>query len=491
MTTPPRPPSSSPLDMTPGAAADLLAQASRLAVEHVDTIPGARVAPEDLDVGEIRRWLDAYDFDGATAPDEALADVTARLRQWGVHPTHPGYFGLFNPAPTWPSVAADLIAAAINPQLAAHSHAPAAAEIDRHVLRFMASRLGLPAGTLGTFTSGGAEANHTAMVVALTARFASFGDEGLAAIGARPVCYASAESHLAWVKIAHACGLGRDAVRLVAVDAEQRMDLAALRATYEADVAAGRAPFLVIGTAGTTGAGALDPLVELADTARRWDLHFHVDAAWAGAAALSDALRPLLAGIELADTVTVDAHKWLSVPMAAGMVLCADPEPLREAFRITTSYMPAAADVGDDPYVIGMQWSRRAIGLKVFLSLATFGRHGYAAQLERDTALGRRIADAAVADGWVRVNASPLPVICLADPEADGAGSEASWAWHAAVAAHVVHRGNAWISPVRLAGRAAVRICVTNHRTTADDADALVRALAAARRAVDRAPERS
>ncbi|MEO3765039.1 pyridoxal-dependent decarboxylase [Streptomyces sp. B5E4] len=133
-----------------------------------------------------------------------------------------------------------------------------------------------------------------------------------------PVLYASAESRLAWLKIAHTTGLGRRAVRLVPVDAAGRPDAARMRELHDADIAAGRLPFLLVGTAGTTGGGTVDPLPRPADLAAGRSLHFHVDAAWASAVALSDRLRPLLAGVERADRVTVDPHKWLSAPMGAG-----------------------------------------------------------------------------------------------------------------------------------------------------------------------------
>ncbi|WP_431933028.1 pyridoxal-dependent decarboxylase [Nonomuraea jabiensis] len=177
------------------------------------------------------------------------------LRQWGVHTTHPRYFGLFNPTPTWWDIAGEVLAAGVNPQLAAYTHAPAAVEMERHVLRFVAGRLGLPTAE-GSFKVGGADANLTAVIVALTRRFPAYAGGGLASLARRPVLYASAESHLAWLKIAHMTGLGRDAVRLVPTDSRHRMDLAALRETHRADLAAGFEPLLLIGTTAGGSAGS-------------------------------------------------------------------------------------------------------------------------------------------------------------------------------------------------------------------------------------------
>ncbi|MGH3657686.1 MAG: pyridoxal phosphate-dependent decarboxylase family protein, partial [Micromonosporaceae bacterium] len=421
-----------------------------------------------------------YDFRAAQPAGEVLPDVMAALRQWVVHTTHPRYFGLFNPTPTWWGVAGDLLAAGVNAQLAAYSHAPAAVEVERHVLKFMAAALGLPGTTEGSFTVGGAEANLTAVVVALTRSFDSYADHGVAGLPGRPVFYASAESHLAWLKIAHLTGLGRRAVRLVPVDAAHRLDVERLRRLYDADRAEGMAPFLLVGTAGTTGGGALDPLPEMAGLAREWGLHFHVDAAWAGAVALSDRLRPLLAGVEQADSITIDAHKWLSVPMGAGMFLTRHAAALAESFRVNTAYMPDATEVAD-PYATSVQWSRRFTGLKVFIALAAVGQPGYAEQLERDVDLGELLARRLAENGWHRVNDTPLPVVCVVDPKADALDPGHSKRWHTAVADHVVRSGRAWISPVVLAGRPAIRLCLTSHRTRAQDIDEVVAALNSAR----------
>ncbi|WP_319462670.1 pyridoxal phosphate-dependent decarboxylase family protein [Micromonospora sp. RTP1Z1] len=475
-----------PLDLGADEGARLLALATELVVRHAQVIDRVPVAPANpaLVTETVRDWLVDYDFDTAQDADRVLRDVVTMLVRWSVHPTHPRYFGLFNPTPTWPGVAGDLLAAGLNPQLAAYSHAPAAVEIERHVLRILAEWLGLPDTSAGSFTTGGAEANLTAVVIALTRRFASYPDAGIASVPGPPVLYASRESHLAWLKIAHLTGLGRDAVRLVPVDASYRLDVSRLRLMHAADRAAGRLPFLLVGTAGTTGSGALDPLAELAGVARDAGMHFHVDAAWAGAVALSDRLRPLLAGIEQADSVTVDAHKWLSAPMGAGMFLTRHPSALTSSFRVSTGYMPVDNEDASDPYTTSVQWSRRFAGLKAFLALAVAGRPAYAAQLERDVALGELLARRLAEGGWLRVNDTPLPLVCVVDPAVDALGPVASQQWHRAVVDHVVRGGRAWISLVLLDGRAAIRMCLTSHRTTADDIAAVVDALGEARRAV-------
>ena len=473
-----------PLDIGAEAGAALLEQAAELVVRHAAGVAELPVAPAGEGTTELRDWLAGFDFQRPRPGAETLAEVVDQLRRWGVHPTHPRYFGLFNPTPTWWGVAGELVAAGLNPQLAAYSHAPAAVEVERHVVRFLAARLGLPDTAGGCLTTGGAEANLSAMVLALTRRFPDYATGGLRALPHQPVCYVSAEGHHSWLKIAHLTGLGRDAVRTVDVDAGHRMDLAALRRVRDADLAAGAEPFLLVGTVGTTGGGAVDPLPELAGHAAEWGMELHVDAAWAGVVALSDRLRPVLAGVEHADSVTVDAHKWLSAPMGAGIFLARRAESLAAAFQVSTNYMPADtadADGVADPYATSVQWSRRFAGLKVFLALAAVGQHGYAAQVERDVRLGELLAARLAEHGWLRVNDTPLPVVCVVDPDVDRGDPDVSQAWHAAVAAHVVAGGSGWVSPVRLAGRAAIRLCLTSHRTTAADLDQVVTALDDAR----------
>ncbi|ONI75153.1 hypothetical protein ALI144C_41135 [Actinosynnema sp. ALI-1.44] len=453
-----------PLHVDSGHAAALLDQASVLAVQHYREVADGPVTPPS-DIAAVRERLAAYDFETPHAPGDLLADVMDLLRAGMVHTSHPRYFGLFNPAPTWWGVTGELLSAAANPQLAAYLHAWAPVEVERHVLRFLADRLGLPAGSTGSFTVGGSEANQTAVIVALTKRWPEYADHGVTAVPGRPLLYASAESHLAWVKIAHMAGLGRQAVRLVPVDAAHRMDVDQLRAMIDTDTAAGHEPFLLVATAGTTGAGALDPLPDLVALARRRGLYLHVDAAWGGAVALSDRLRPLLSGVESADSVTVDAHKWMSAPMGAGMFLTPHAEALSASFDVRTAYMPDAVDGTPDPYSSSVQWSRRFIGLKVFLSLAGSGRPAFARQLERDVELGELLASRLAGRGWLRINDTPLPVVCVANPDVD------SPTWHAAVAAEVVRRGHAWVSALRLDGRPAIRLCVTSYRTTEADID--------------------
>src|SRR5216117_1008771 len=214
---------------------------------------------------EIRGYLASrYDFTKPLALDDVGADVERMLRTWQVQVTHPRYFGLFNPSVTLASIIGDTLVAMYNPQLASWRTSPAANEIERHTLAWLAEKFGLPAHALGSFTSGGAEANLSAVIVALTRAFPDYGEHGLKRLSASPTIYVTGEAHHSFNKIAHMTGLGRRAIRTVAIDHHLKMDLGDLARRVAEDRRGGFAPFMVVGTVGTTAAGAIDPLPDLA-----------------------------------------------------------------------------------------------------------------------------------------------------------------------------------------------------------------------------------
>jgi aromatic-L-amino-acid decarboxylase len=453
----------------------ILAEACERVVRHAQHAADLSSSPR-LDAATIRRELGSLDVEKPGDGVEAI-ELAVRLLTGGtVHTTSPSYFGLFNPTPSFMGVVGDLLTAAFNPQLAVWSHSPAANEIEAWLVRYLARRLGMTGPVGGSFTSGGAEANAQALHLGLTRAFPDFGDQGLRKADADPFMYASSESHHAWRKIAHVCGVGRDAVRLVPAETDLRLDVEALERMIIDDQQRGGRPALIAATAGTTSAGVIDPLKEAGAVARRHDCWYHVDAAWAGAACLSDRLSGHLDGVETADSVTVDAHKWLSVPMGAGIFITRHPETLGETYRISTSYMPTAVGDTVDPYTTSNQWSRRFIGLKLFLTLLTAGRSGYAAQLEHDAALGNQLRSRASRAGWLIVNATPLPVVCIADPK-----RPEDLEHHQRIVDAVVHTGKAWISTTRLRSNPAIRVCIMSHRATEQHVDQLLELLNEAR----------
>jgi glutamate/tyrosine decarboxylase-like PLP-dependent enzyme len=441
-----------------------------------------RVTPS-LDPAQVRAMLARFDFSAPVAALEALDFLVEGLWKFQTHSPHPRYYGLFNPAPTTMGIAGDALVAAFNPQLAAWSHSPLAIEIEQHLVRAFGARFGYdPAQIDGTFASGGMEANHTAVLTALVQKFPEFSYRGVRALAAQPVLYVSAEAHHSLLKAARLCGLGTDAVHEIPVEESLRMDPEALALRIAQDRAQGFAPFMVAATAGTTSAGAIDPLPGIAEVAAREKLWLHVDAAWGGAAALVPELRPLLDGIERADSITFDAHKWLSVPMGAGIYITRHTDILDRTFRTAVAYMPREAAELDvvDPCMHSIQWSRRAIGLKVFLSLAVAGWEGYTAAIRQMVAMGALLREQLEASGWQVVNQTALPLCCFIDlRHAEGRSA----AYLHAVAMKVVGSGKAWISTTRLANSLPVlRACITNYRTSANDIAALIAALEEARK---------
>lgn len=437
---------------------------------YIESIPNERVTPE-LAPQKIRTLLAACDFREPMDPIEAVDFVAKGLVRYQTHTPHPRYYGLFNPAPTTMGIAADTLVAAFNPQMAAWSHSPLAVEIEQHLIRCFGEWFGYdPRHIDGTFASGGAEANHTALLTALTDAFPDYPTRGARTLQQQPVFYVSSESHHSFLKAARMSGIGVDAVRQVEVDDQLRMMPSALEAMIAHDRAADLAPFLVVATAGTTGAGVIDPLPALAKIAARERLWYHVDAAWGGAAVLVPELRPLLDGVASADSITFDAHKWLSVPMGAGIYLTRHLEIMHRTFRTQTTYMPREAAGLDvvDPHLHTMQWSRRFTGLKVFLSLLAAGRAGYEQAIRHQTTMGDLLRAELRKAGWSIENDTVLPVICFSDP----AGADPH-----AIVMRIVSSGEAWISTTLIKSKPVLRACITNYRTQPSDIQALIRSL--------------
>jgi glutamate/tyrosine decarboxylase-like PLP-dependent enzyme len=429
-------------------------EAVRESIEHGPVYP-------NVSADEIRKHLATkYDFAKEISLDEVVADVEEMMQKWQVQVTHSRYFGLFNPSVTLASVIADTLVAMYNPQLANWRTSPAANEIERHTLGWLASKFGLPPESIATFTSGGSEANLSAMVVALTRAFPDYGECGVRSLDKEPVIYLSEEAHNGYNKLAHIAGIGRRALRVVATDGRLKMDVAELERLVREDRRSGRAPFMVVGTAGTTGTGVIDPLSAIGRFCQDSGLWFHADAAWGGAAIVSPALKQHLDGIETADSITCDAHKWLSVPMGSGMFFCRHPDSVAQAFRSNLTYMPGKqSGPVFDPLTNSIQWSRRFIGLKLFMALAERGESKYAEMIERQTGLGEMLRKLLRESGWRIVNDSPLPLVCFTRENLDVSKFLDS----------LRERQIAWMSPAQVGGSAVVRACVTSFATTEDD----------------------
>lgn len=454
--------------------------------KYLTEIETARPAPQ-LDVEGIRANLRNYDFTRPMNALEAVDYVSAQMWRHLVHNGHPRYFGLFNPAAATMGIVADALVAAFNPQLAAWSHSPFPIEAEYHLLRAFGERFGYdPSQMDGTFCSGGSEANHTALLTALNNAFPEFNEWGASGLSAPPVFYISSQGHHSFLKAAKMSGIGTAAVREIPLAEDLRMDLSLLESQIAADKTTGLHPLMIVGTAGATSTGVVDPLVELAEIARRERIWFHVDAAWGGGAAFVPGLRQsALTGIELADSITFDAHKWLSAPMGAGVYLTRHPQILKQTFDVATGYMPRDAAGLDvvDPYTHSIQWSRRFIGLKVFMSLLVAGWDGYEAVIKNQVVLGDILRQKLGASGWRVINQTPLPVVCFVDGSHQH-GQSADYL--EAVVRTIVQSGQAWISIARIGepSTPVIRAGITSYRTTEKEVDALVDSLNLARQQI-------
>jgi len=443
---------------------DYLTRALALAQQRVRAGP----ATPDLDVDAFNRELAGFDFAAARPLSELLEWSIGVLEHGITHQNHPRYFGLFNPGPSFPAQCADRIVNSFNPQLASATTSPAAVALEAHVIRSVAQRAGFPAGTGGHFASGGSEANYTGMLCALTRAHPGFASDGARAFPGQPVFYTSRECHGSWVKIAHQTGIGRTAAHQVATDGHGRMSPTALEQAIAQDLASGRVPFLIVATAGTSNAGMVDPLNACAELAARYRLWYHVDAAWGGSIVASERLRAAVAGLERADSATIDAHKWFATTMGCGMFIVRDPTALTSAFQVAATYMPSGQQ-SLDPYMNSAQWSRRFLGLRLFLSLASAGWAGHAAHIERAVAQTAWIRTELEKRGWSVVNDSPLALLNVVPPAAVGDPRSA--------VARVLKSGRAWVSLARFEEQDVVRICVTHGETRAEDLAILVQAL--------------
>jgi glutamate/tyrosine decarboxylase-like PLP-dependent enzyme len=421
-----------------------------------------------IDLQQFRAELEAFDFKSPRPLEETLRWAIERMEHGIVQMANPRYFGLFNPGANFPAQCADQIVASFNPQLASSASSPVPVALESHLIRIIAARAGLGADATGHFATGGSEANYTALLCALTAAHADFSRDGVRAFGAPVAFYTSRDCHIAWLKIAHQAGVGRAALRLVDTDGQGRMDCDALSQAIAADRAAGIVPVMVVATAGTTGGGMIDPLLACADIAQREGLWYHVDAAWGGAALASEHLRGLLAGIERADSLIIDAHKWLATTMGCAIFITRKGHLLSQAFHASTSFMPSSLS-NVDPYLNSVQWSRRFLGLRLFIALAAAGWEGLGAHVERAVEVVHQIKARLVESGWTIANDSGLAVLDAIPPPALGDVR--------ALVRRVVASGRAWVAPTLFEGRDVVRICATNGETSASDIDALIAVL--------------
>jgi glutamate/tyrosine decarboxylase-like PLP-dependent enzyme len=435
---------------------------------HTKDLP---IAP-DLLQGQIIDYIEQADLQKGNDLAKAISFVTKGLENYSVHTPHPKYFGLFNPRPNFAGILADLITAAYNPQLAAWSHAPYAAEVEIKLIKEFSKKFGYQAEQAdGVFASGGAEANLTAVLCALNHKYPDFAKDGVFSINKRPIIFCSAEAHHSVQKAAKVVGLGYDSIQTIPINKDLKLDAQLLKKAIKKAKKQQQCPLMIIGTAGTTGAGTIDDLQELSKISKQNNLWFHVDAAYGGAALLSSKWKTLFKGIELSDSITFDAHKWMSVPMAASLFLTSHKNILAKTYRITTEYMPKEANklAIIDPFTHSIQWSRRFIGLKVYLSLLFYGWKGYEKVIDKQIKLGHYFREKLVKNGWIIKNNTSLPVICFTDNAFENDPN-----FTKQILDNIIAKKKSWLSLYPIQNKPTFRVCIINYQTKKADLRELI-----------------
>jgi aromatic-L-amino-acid/L-tryptophan decarboxylase len=448
---------------------------------HLETLP-TRPVTRGESPAEIRALLDAERPLPAAGEDAAavLSEATGLLFDHSLFNGHPRFWGYVtsNPAPI--GMLGDFLAAAVNANVGSHILSPIATEIEAQTVRWIAEFIGYPPDCGGLLVSGGNMANFVGFLAARAARAGwDVRERGMAAAPARLRVYASSATHTWIQKAADLFGLGTSSIRWIPVDRRQRMEIPALRAQVETDRAQGDQPILVVGTAGSVGTGAVDPLPEIAALCREKGLWFHVDGAYGGLAARVPGVTPDLAGLKEADSVAVDPHKWLYAPLEAGCALVRDPACLRGAFSYHPEYYHFDKDA-INYFDMGLQNSRGFRALKVWLALRQAGSEGYLRMIADDIRLARRFHSLLAEYDELEPVTQDLSISTfryvpreLRARAAEEAVAAELDALNQDILTRIEQSGEAFISNAVVDGRFVLRMCIVNFRTTEADVDAL------------------
>jgi len=388
---------------------------------------------------------------------------------------HPGFMGWVQGAGTPVGMLAEMLAGGLNANLGGRDHMPI--EVEREVIGWMRQLLGFPDGASGLLVTGASAANFIGVLVARQRVLGGAGRHQGAA-SARLTAYASKGVHGCVPRAMEMAGLGSDALRQIVVSADQRIDLDALRQAIETDRRAGARPFLLVGNAGAVDTGAIDDLDALADLAEAEGLHFHIDGAFGALGVLAPEIKPLLKGLERADSVAFDFHKWAHVPYDAGCVLVRDQALHRETFAAEAAYLQREGRglAGGDwwPCDYGPDLSRGFRALKAWFTLKVYGTDAIGAAIARSCVLARDLERRVAAEPALELLAPvALNIVCFryACDDADRINR--------AVVADLQEAGAVAPSLTTINGKAAIRAALFNHRTDERDLDALVQGVLA------------
>ena len=409
------------------------------------------------------------------SPGQVVSELEEKLLPYCTNVGHPGYMGLITPSPNPVGIIADFICSALNQNIGAYTIGPAAVAMERRTVRWLTELAGYGDEAGGNLTSGGMMANFIGLKLARD--WASQDKAQQDGVQERWAVYASEERHVSVDKAVDAVGLGRSALRALPTDAEFRVRLDALEAAIAEDRKHGTRPMCIVGMFGTTNTGAVDSVRELRTIADREGMWLHMDAAYGGGMLLSHAWPMRNRGLELADSITIDPHKWFYAPLDAGAILVKDERRLTASFGMKPAYLTDELDRADERYqyyVHSFEQSRRFRGLKVWMSFKRYGANqigewidGNVRQAKHLYALVKEHPD------FEPASDPPMSAICIRHRGADPDEVQ-SKELHAEVARRIEQDGRFWISTTELKGKAWFRINPVNFRTRTEHMDQLL-----------------
>jgi len=467
----------SSLDLCEDEMRELATGVNELVTEYFGQVPQLPVFPETSG-GQTNRRLGT---DLPTEPQsiqELLNDCRAIIEN-SRHNGHPRFFGYVASPATAPGAFADLIASAVNVNVTSWRSGPAATEVERTVIRWLGALIGYHENCHGLLTSGGSMANLTALLIAHRTKSETDVARKGVSNSAPMTLYASDQIHMSIPKAADILGLGREHVRIIDSDKNFRLDVAQLRERIVADRQNGLQPFCVVASSGTVNTGAVDPLNDVAEVAKEFNLWFHVDGAYGALGALDETKRPLFHGLARADSVSLDPHKWLYVPLDSGCLLFRDEATARAAFSFDEAdYIKIHEQDEQESFAFwnyGPELSRRFRALKIWATLRYYGMRRIAAAISEDIALANYLGQCVErADDFELLAPVELSICCFRyvpaalhsqpDSELDELNSR--------IMNTIQRGGRAYVSSATLNGRFALRACITNFRTTRADIDA-------------------
>lgn len=441
-----------PLEQAARRACDLFVELYR-GLERRRVDPG-------VDREELRRLFTGTIRNEGIGLLEALEEFREQILPRSMATAHPLYLGLVNSSPLPAAALADLLISALNNNSGTFHQAPAVTTLEEEVVRSFGKLLGLREGVSGMILPGGSFATLQGLAMARERHFPEWSSGGPGTVTGQPVLYASAATHFSVAKDTRLLGLGRGGVKAVPTSGRGAMDAAALESMVERDRQDGAIPFAVAATLGTTGTGAIDPIAEIVEVCRRHDLWLHVDACYGGAVILLEEMRAAFTGIEQADSVAIDPHKWFFIPITAALLLHRHPELEEPAFSVGgTCYVPS--DREPDAITRGIPTSRRASALAVWMGLRAHGWEVVREAVRRNIELTRLLEDFLRQGGFEVLPDGQMSVACARWAPA-GRDSGAVDRLQAAIAAEVVASGSSWFATVEFAGKTWLRFNMVN-----------------------------